>query len=87
VLIERSILVGAHEGRANVTAFDLTGSDNVVQDSLGWESTQLLEDGDGIRDGGGNVFADPGLTGSRGDQPFHPTQERAATFGRWAPGA
>ena len=87
VTIENSILVGAGEGRANVTSFDLTGSGSVVRNSLGWDSTQLLDEVDGIDDGGGNLFLDPKLTGSKGDQPYLPTEPKAAAYGRWAPGS
>ncbi len=87
VVVEHSLMVQSGEGRANVTTFDLDGSDNVVRDSLGWDSTGLLEEADGLQDGGGNVRLDPQLTGRRSETPYRPTDPEAMAFGRWAPEA
>lgn len=84
VVIEHSLMAGAHEGRNNVTVFQLNGSGSVVRDSLGWDSTGLLDDVPGLRDGGGNVSLDPQLTGARGAQPYTPTNPKAQAYGRWA---
>jgi hypothetical protein len=83
VVVEHSILVGSAEGRANVTAFDLEGEGNVVRDSLGWESSGVLDEG--ITDGGGIVELDPRLSGADSDRPFFPAAEEAQAYGRWAP--
>lgn len=61
VLIERNIMASPDEGRANITTFELSGSDNVVRNNVGWHSAGLLEAADGIQDGGGNVWLDPWL--------------------------
>lgn len=87
VVIERSLLTGVHDGRKNVTAFDLTGSGSVVRNSLAWDSTGMLDDIDGLEDGGGNIFLDPQLTGARSAEPYRPTSSAAQAYGRWAPEA
>jgi hypothetical protein len=87
VVIENSLMVGADEGRANVTTFDLDGSGNVVRNSLGWDSSALLDGSEGLEDGGGNVRLDPQLTGRNSEEPYRPTDPAAQAFGRWAPGA
>ncbi|SFK92122.1 hypothetical protein [Geodermatophilus ruber] len=84
VVIENSILVGAAAGRPNVTAFGLDGAGNTVRDSLGWESTGMLEDVDGLSDGGGNVRRDPRLSGPGSARPYFPADEQARAYGRWA---
>lgn len=85
ITVENSILVGSAEGRSSVTAFDLEGENNVVRDSLSWDSARLIDDAPGLEDGGGNVRLDPDLSGPRGDRPYYPREPRAQGFGRWAP--
>ena len=85
VVVENSIMVGAAEGRANVTAFDLEGEENVIRNSLGWHSTQVLEDDEGLVDGGGNIHLDPKLGSPDAERPFYPTEPGAQRYGRWAP--
>jgi hypothetical protein len=84
VLIERSILVGSAPGRTNVTAFDLAGEGSVVRDSLGWESSGMVDGTSGLEDAGGNVRFNPRLSGPDGSRPYYPADERAQAFGRWA---
>ena len=86
IVIEHSLMVGADEGRANVTTFDLDGEGNVVRNSLGWDSTALIDGSDGLQEAGGNVRLDPRLTGRNSEQPYRPTEPAAQAFGRWAPG-
>ena len=86
VLIENNLMVGAAEGRNNITTFDLDGEGNVVRNNLGWESTGVLDDAAGLADGGGNVRLDPELSGRRSDEPYRPNNPEARAYGRWAPG-
>lgn len=86
VRIERSLMVGSADGRHNVTTYDLEGDGNVVADSLGWESAGVLEEADGLEDGGGNVTLDPELTGRGGPRPYQPQAEDARSYGRYADG-
>ena len=85
VVIERCLMVRSGEDRANVTTFDLSGEDNEVRYSLGWDSAGLLDEDDGLVDGPGNVVLDPRLSGPDGDRPYYPAEEQAQSFGRWAP--
>lgn len=85
VRIENSIMVGSAPGRANVTAFDLKGKDNVVSNNVGWDSAGVLDDARGLTDGGGNVVLDPRLSGADSPRPYEPAEPRAQAYGRWAP--
>ena len=60
-LVEDNVMVGAAPGRANVTAFELSGGGNVVRGNIGWGSTGVVEEADGLVDGGGNLHLDPRL--------------------------
>ncbi len=83
-LVYRNIMVGARPGRANVTAFDLSGEDNVVRDNIGWRSAGVVESSvPGLRDGGGNLVLDPELDDVAG-QPYVPTAPRATSYGHTA---
>ena len=60
------------DGAANITAWNLTGSNNVVRDNLGGHSGGVADfDSSGYVDGGGNVHADPKLA-DPGAQRLHP---------------
>ncbi len=85
VVIERCLMVRSGEDRANVTTFDLTGEGNEVRYSLGWDSAGVLDEGDGLVSGPGNVVLDPRLSGADGDRPYYPATEEARGYGRWAP--
>jgi hypothetical protein len=87
VMVENSIMVGSAEGRANVTTFDLDGSGNVVRNNVGWDSSGVVENADGVEDGGGNLHLDPRLSGSDGDRPYYPGEPRAQAYGRWGTAA
>jgi hypothetical protein len=81
---EHDIMVGAAAGRANVTAVKLLGRDNVVADSIGFESSQLLDADPGLRDGGNNLRIDPQFANTAAGD-FHPTNPAAVPYGRYAP--
>lgn len=85
ITIEKSILVGSAEGRASVTAFELDGRDNVVRDSVSWDSVGIVDDVSGLEDGGDNLRIDPKLSGPDGDRPYYPREPQAQAYGRWAP--
>ena len=69
------------DGSANITAWNLTGRNNVVRDNLGGHSAGVADfDSDGFVDGGGNVHADPKLTDPARDD-FTPQQPKAARYG------
>lgn len=80
VLVERNVMVGALDRRANVTTFELSGSGNVIADNVGWGSVGVLEPEAGMDDGGGNLWVDPGLSGI----DFRPTAEVALDYGHHA---
>lgn len=81
----RNIMVGPQDDRPNVTAFELRGSHNVVEDNVGFGGTGVVEPGVlGLVDGGGNREVDPQLSGSEADRPFAPTTDVAENYGRWA---
>lgn len=85
-IVYRNIMVGAAPGRENVTAFDLSGDDNVVRDNIGWRSAGVVEpDVDGLRDGGDNLVLDPELADVAG-QPYVPTAPAATSYGHTAAG-
>lgn len=84
VEIYRNIMVGAADGRHNVTTFDLRGEDNVVRDNIGARSAGVLEpDVDGLVDGGGNQELDPLLDEGDGTS-FAPTVPAAGGHGHTA---
>ncbi|MEZ5170744.1 MAG: hypothetical protein R3A49_08375 [Acidimicrobiia bacterium] len=75
-----NIMVRPAPNRSNVTAFELTGSGNVVHDNLGWEAPRIADASQGLVDGGGNVMADPQLAG--GD--LVPQSSAAQAYGHLA---
>ena len=83
VRIERNLMVGVHEGRANVTTYELSGTGNTVADNVGWGSAGVLEPDAGMRDGGGNLWIDPLITGP--DDDYRPTLDEAQPYGHLAP--
>ncbi|MCC6558615.1 MAG: hypothetical protein IT372_37245, partial [Polyangiaceae bacterium] len=81
---ERNLLVHSLAGRANITAFSLTGANNVAVDNLGWDSSEVVEGGTGIVDGGGNIMRDP-LFVDAPNRDFHVTDPTASLDGAYAP--
>jgi hypothetical protein len=66
--------------RHNVTYHQLTGTNNVAANNLGWQSAGVVQGGDsGLVNGGGNVHADPLFT----DSQYHTAAPEAAGKGRW----
>lgn len=83
--IYRNIMVRSSEGMPNVTGWELDGDNNVVHDNVGFESSDVVEEGeDGLTDGGGNRMLDPRLEDPRRGR-FRPLEPEAAGYGRWAP--
>lgn len=80
VWIHHNIMVEPAEGRANVTAFQLAGDGNVVEDNIGY-GTDLVtqEDVDGLVDRDNRIF-DPELEG----EEQRPTDRRAIGYGHTA---
>lgn len=84
VSIYRNIMVRPASNRSAVTAYQLSGTGNIVNDNVYWSAVRALDTGvSGMRDGGGNLsvdprFADPGA----GD--YWPTNAAAAAYGRYA---
>ena len=82
--IYRNIMTRPAEDQPNVTAFRLSGEDNVVSDNLFFESSgALAPDVEGLEDGGGNVERNPRFTDPAVDD-FRPLDEFARSFGRYA---
>ena len=79
--IYRNIFVGSAPGSANVTGYNLEGSDNEVADNVGWGSIGVLDPLTGLEDMGGNLHLDPRLTPG-----LVPAEPRAVAYGRLAPG-
>lgn len=75
-----NILVRPAPNRSNVTAFELTGSDNIVHDNLGWETPRIADAVPGIVDGGGNLTADPQFVG----EDLVPQSSTAQAYGHLA---
>jgi hypothetical protein len=66
--IYRNIMVLSKDGRANVSGYELTGTNNVVRDNVGWLSDGVLDALPGLVDAGGNVMTDPSFANpSAGD--------------------
>ena len=83
--VERNVMVRPAANRSAVTAFKLTGVDNVVVDNVVWEAARPLDTGvAGLVDGGGNLMRDPMFAApALGDyQPLDPV---AALYGHTAP--
>lgn len=81
--IERNVMVGAADGRHNVTAYELSGR-NVVAHNIGWLSEGVVEDSVGLVDGGGNRHLNPRLADPR-NGGFRPLNPSARLYGRYAP--
>jgi len=82
--LDHDIMAGAERGRANVTALKLRGRNNVISNSVGFESTTLFDADRGLVDGGGNVRANPRFANpAAGD--FHPMNPAVNPYGRYAP--
>jgi hypothetical protein len=81
---ERNILVRSLMGRANITGFSLTGANNVAVDNLGWDSSEVVDTGAGVVDGGGNIMRDPLFLDAMA-RDFHVTDEIAKMYGAYAP--
>ncbi|MCC6552468.1 MAG: hypothetical protein IT372_05520 [Polyangiaceae bacterium] len=81
---ERNLLVHSLPGRATITGFSLAGANNVAVDNLGWDSSEVVESGAGIVDGGGNIMRDP-LFVDAPNRDFHVTDPVASMYGAYAP--
>jgi hypothetical protein len=76
-----NLLYRSASGTANITAYELSGHDNVVRDNLGWRSDRVVEwDGDGFVDGGRNIHADPQLADPDEDD-FRARWSNARSYG------
>ena len=81
-----NIMVRPASGRSAVTAYELFGTGNVVRDNLVWDAARAMDlSVAGLVDGGGNVVADPGLTGAGAH--VRATNAVAAPYGRDGTGA
>ncbi len=83
-LAEWNLMVRPQSGRANVTGFSLTGANNVAKNNLGWESSEVVEMGSGVVDGGGNIMRDP-LFVNEAMRDFHVNDAMAKQYGAYAP--
>lgn len=83
--IERNVMVGAADGRHNVTGYELSGGRNTVADNIGWLSEGVVEDTAGLVDGTGNRHLDPRLADPRNGD-FRALNRSARDYGRYAPG-
>lgn len=60
VSVYRNIMVRPAAKRSAVTAFELTGTGNVVKDNVVWNAVRPVDTGlSGLTDGGGNKMVDP----------------------------
>ena len=57
----RNLLVRSSAGATNITAWNLTGTNNVVRDNIGWASSGVAAFTSSLINGGGNRYANPGL--------------------------
>jgi hypothetical protein len=73
----------------NVRGYQLTGANNTVHDNLGYEAHSLILNDSGylgVSDTGGNLFPDnPEWDLTASCDGFHPTDQVATDFGRYAP--
>lgn len=75
-----NLFVRPGPGSEAVTAWRLTGSDNIVRDNAAWDTDAVLEREDGLVDGGGNVLLDPRFAAPDQDD-YRPTNPAAARYG------
>jgi hypothetical protein len=75
----------------NVRGYELSGTGNIVHDSLGYQAKSLILNDPGfvkVADGGGNVFpSNPKFDSLSSCDGFHPATAAAQTFGRYGVGA
>lgn len=82
-LVYRNIFVRPAEGEAAVSAFELTGRNNVVRDNIFWEAGVAVASVDGVVDEGRNEFVDPQFADpDAGD--YRPTNPAAEGYGAFA---
>ena len=52
-----------------------------MRNNVGWESSGVVENAEGVEDGGGNLHLDPRLSGADGDRPYLPGEQRRRPTG------
>jgi len=84
VTITGNIMDRPASGRSAVTAYELTGTNNVVSGNLAWDAARVLDTGvAGLVDGGGNLLVDPQFANAATDD-FVPTNPLAVAYGAFA---
>jgi hypothetical protein len=90
IMIERNILGPAGPNYGTVRAYELTGSNNVARDNVGYDASSMINNyngGNGVSDGGGNQFpVNPNFSGS-GCSGLTPTNGQANGYGHTAASA
>jgi hypothetical protein len=81
--VYRNIMVRPASNRSAVTAYQLTGTNNVVRDNLVWNAVRVMDSVAGLVNGGGNLMRDPQLVNLPG-QPLTPTDSVAVAYGAMA---
>ena len=84
-LVHRNLLVRPKEGLAAVTAFELTGTGNVVKDNAAWDASGVISTTDGLEDGGGNRMLEPDFADPEAGD-YRPANPAARAYGAHAPG-
>jgi hypothetical protein len=70
-------------GSAAVTAWELSGTNNVARDNAAWDATRVVNTTTGLNDGGNNTMTDPRFADpANGD--YRPTNTAATPYGHLA---
>jgi hypothetical protein len=84
--IERNVFVQPGGDGFAVTAFRLSGTNNLVLNNIAWEATDVVQpDVDGLVDDGGNILIDPDFRDPTEDD-FTPLTPDARDYGHLATG-
>jgi hypothetical protein len=85
VTMYRNIMTRPAAGRSAITAYELSGTNDLVADNIAWDAAGVLDAGvAGLVDNGGNAVLDPQFAAA-GSDDYHPTNPAASAYGAYAP--
>ncbi len=82
--VYRNIMQKPASGRYTVSEYDLTGTDHLVYENIGWAAKGVVQPHASITNGGGNIYLDPKFSDITA-QDFRPLNPDAQAYGLYAP--